>query len=116
MCSSDLADPRIANRDKPNVTTQLPATKIPEKSNNSCQILRTLPVACVPVERGHERERRTIRDLARAVRDNRPAIAASSSNVLVGGCLAFSKELRSVTFPPKFNPSLPSRYDATVRP
>ena len=30
--------------------------------------------------------------------------------------MAFSKELRSVTFPPKFNPSLPSRYDGTTPP
>ena len=28
----------------------------------------------------------------------------------------FSKDLSSVTFPPKFNPSLPSRYDGTTPP
>ena len=59
---------------------------------------------------------RTIRDLARAGRANRPTITALGSKVLVGGCLAFSKERRSVTFPPKFNPSLPSRYDGTTPP
>ena len=40
----------------------------------------------------------------------------SGSKVLVRGSLAFSKELRSVTFPSKFNPSLPSRYDGTTPP
>ena len=108
------ADPRATQRDRPNATTQLPTTKAPEKSNNSCQILRTQPDARVHIERGHERERRTIRDLARAGRANRPLFATASSKVLVGGCLAFSKEPRSVTFPPKFNPSLPSRYDGTT--
>ena len=68
------------------------------------------------IERGHEHERRTIRDLARAGRANRPIIVSSGPKVLVGGCLAFSKELRSVTFPPKFNPSLPPRYDGTAPP
>ena len=91
-------------------------TRMPEKSNNSCQILRTPPDARIQIERGHERERRTFRDLARAGHANRPTIIASGSKVLVGGCLAFSKEPRSVTFPPKFNPSLPSRYDGTTPP
>ena len=72
--------------------------------------------ARIPIERGHERERRTIRDLPRAGRANRPTIVASSSKVLIGGCLAFSMELRSVSFPPKFNPSIPSRYDGTTPP
>ena len=74
------------------------------------------PEARVQAERGYERERRTIRDLTRAGRANRPIIAASGSKFLVGGCLAFSKELRSVTSPPKFSPSLPSRYDGTTPP
>ena len=89
---------------------------MPEKSNNSCQILRTPPDARVQIERGHEREQRTIRDFARAGHANPPTIVTSGSKVLVGGYLAFSKELRSVTFPPKFNPSLPSRYDGTTPP
>ena len=108
------ADPRAAGRDKTNATTQLP--KVHEKSNNSFQILRTPPDARVQVERDHERERRTICDLARAGRANRPIIVSPGPKILVGGCLAFSKELRSVTFPPKFNPSLSSRYDGTTPP
>ena len=68
------------------------------------------------IERGHEREWRTIRDIARAGRANRPTSITPGSKVIVGGCLAYSKELRSVVFPPKFNPSLPSRYNGTTPP
>ena len=46
-------DPRVT---KDNASTQLHATRMPEKSNNSCQILRTLPDARVQIERDHERE------------------------------------------------------------
>ena len=108
-------DLRTTNRDKPNATTQLPATRAPEKSNNSCQILRTLPEArpCRAWPRARAAHHPRPRQAGRA---NRPIIAASNSKVLVGGCLAFSKEMRSVTFPPKFNPSLPSRYDGTTPP
>ena len=80
------ADPRTAGRDKTNATTQLP--KVHEKSNNSCKILRAPLEVRAQAERGHERERRTIRDLARAGRANRPTIIVPGSRVLVGGCLA----------------------------
>ena len=33
-----------------------------------------------------------------------------------GGCLAFSKELREVAWPVKFNPQLPARFDGTAPP
>ena len=40
-------DPRTNAHDKANVSTQLPATRMPEKSNNSCQILCAPPHARV---------------------------------------------------------------------
>ena len=38
-------DPRATNRERACTTTQRPATKIPEKSSNSCQILHSPPDA-----------------------------------------------------------------------
>ena len=84
--------------------------------HNSCQILRTLPDARVQVERGHERERRTIRDLARAGRANCPTSISPGSKVLVGGLPSVLQGIAVMTFPLKFNPSLPSRYDRTTPP
>ena len=54
--SSFQGDPLASNHDKANATTQLHATRVPEKSKNSCQILRTPPDASVQIECGHERE------------------------------------------------------------
>ena len=44
-----------------------------------------------------------------APRHPRPPVAR-------GGCRAFTAELRSVTWPGKFNSDLPPRYDGTADP
>ena len=79
-----------------------------------CIISRAPKDARVTLERWRACVDRALQQVVNAGNANHPppAVTANSS-IYDGSCLAFTTKLRRVTWPHKFHPELPSRYDGS---
>jgi hypothetical protein len=104
------------NRRRVEGDTQVPPEG-PEDLRDELNRRRTGKDACISLEKARERCGNLGQDSA-AVAPQAPEDARFQTSIpLVGvGCDALADHLRAATWPPKFRPHLPEKYDSTTNP